>query len=396
MKNGIVRLFSLLSFCMLCTPVYSFAKDSEAVFLGVENYGAEETNAENRDHFRYRFSMNGKEISCTMDNGTQDANGTWDYPLQNLLKVGSRYRLTLEAKKVTAAEEIPQEVPPFTPAVSGTPGLRTLSNFLRTALMPVGTALYIYGGGWDWQDTGSAVQARTLGVSPDWVRFFREQDESFTYKSKDGDEANRDPASSYYPYGGFNQYYYAGLDCSGYLGWAVYNTLETESGKAGYVGGAGRFARRLADAGWGTWNHEASFPSETESGDLKPGDIVSIDGHVWISLGTCADGSAVIIHSTPSLSRTGQPGGGVQISAVWKDENCEAYALADRYMKRFCPEWYARYPAVVRSPEVYYDMEAENAGLFRWHLSESGFADPEGLRDMRPADVLELLLGQAL
>ena len=95
---------------------------------------------------------------------------------------------------------------------------------------PVGTTLYIYGGGWDWQDVGSSLQARTIGVSSDWVRFFVEQDENFTFKSKDGNEDNSDPSNSYYPYGGYNEYYYAGLDCSGFLGWALYNTLETEDG----------------------------------------------------------------------------------------------------------------------------------------------------------------------
>ena len=190
------------------------------IYLGVENYGAEETNKDNKDHFRYRFSDDGKEEAFSIDNG------------KKVLKEGYEYNITFQGETVTAAEEIEDgktEYTSYSPAVSGTPGEMTLENFLRTAMMPVGTTLYIYGGGWNWQDDGSAVQTRTIGVSPDWIRFFEGQDENFTYKGKDGDEENVDASASYYPFGGYNEYYYAGLDCSGYVGWTIYNTFETEN-----------------------------------------------------------------------------------------------------------------------------------------------------------------------
>ena len=146
-----------------------------------------------------------------MYNGTKDAEGKYDYPIQNVLKEGYSYKVTTKGTTVTAAEEIVSGEDVFTPVVKGEPGKTTLANFLRTALMPVGTTLYIYGGGWDWQDVGSSIQSRTIGVSPDWVRFFKEHDENFTFKGKDGDEENVDPATSYYPFGKYNEYYYAGL-----------------------------------------------------------------------------------------------------------------------------------------------------------------------------------------
>ena len=259
-------------------------------------------------------------------------------------------------------------------------------------MMPVGTTLYIYGGGWNWQDDGSAVQTRTIGVSPDWIRFFEGQDENFTYKGKDGDEENVDASASYYPFGGYNEYYYAGLDCSGYVGWVIYNTFETENGKEGYVGGATGFAKRLADLGLGTWTQDVAGPAAV----FLPGDIMSLNGHVWISLGTCDDGSVVILHSTPSYSRTGQPGGGVQIGAVGQDESCEAYILADHYMSEYFPKWYGRYPAALKKPENYFHFEGEKAGLFRWNTGEGGrLSDPAGVQKMQPKEALGLLFGEA-
>ena len=372
------------------------------IYLGVENYGAEETNKDNKEHFRYRFSEDGKEVVFSVDNGKKDDGGAYDYPIQNVLKEGYEYNITFQGETVTAAEEIEdgkQVSSSYTPAVSGTPGEMTLENFLRTAMMPVGTTLYIYGGGWNWQDDGSAVQTRTIGVSPDWVRFFEEQDENFTYKGKDGDEENVDASASYYPFGGYNEYYYAGLDCSGYVGWVIYNTFETENGKEGYVGGATGFAKRLADLGLGTWTQNvegAGTGAEAVDPVILPGDIMSLNGHVWISLGTCDDGSVVILHSTPSYSRTGQPGGGVQIGAVGQDESCEAYTLADHYMSEYFPKWYGRYPAALKKPENYFHFEGEKAGLFRWNTGEGGrISDPAGLQKMQPKEVLGLLFGEA-
>ena len=372
------------------------------IYLGVENYGAEETNKDNKDHFRYRFSDDGKEVVFLIDNGRTNAAGAYDYPVQNALKEGYAYNVTFQGETVTAAEEIEDgktEYTSYTPAVSGTPGELTLENFLKTAMMPVGTTLYIYGGGWNWQDDGSAVQTRTIGVSPDWVRFFEEQDENFTYKGKDGDEENVDASASYYPFGGYNEYYYAGLDCSGYVGWVIYNTFETENGKEGYVGGATGFAKRLADLGLGTWTQNvegAGTGAEAVDPVILPGDIMSLNGHVWISLGTCDDGSVVILHSTPSYSRTGQPGGGVQIGAVGQDESCEAYTLADHYMSEYFPKWYGRYPAALKKPENYFHFEGEKAGLFRWNTGEGGrISDPAGLQKMQPKEVLGLLFGEA-
>ena len=369
----------------------------EAIYLGVKDYGAPETNKENRDSFTYRFDIGGEEHVFHVMNGTPDGNGKYDYPIQNKLKEGCRYALTVEDGVVTDAAEIPDnEYDGFEPRVKGVPGQKTLKNFLMTALEPAGCTLYIYGGGWDWQDEGSSVQARSIGVSPDWVRFFREHDEHYTYKEKDGDKAKADPAASYYPYGEYNEYYYAGLDCSGYLGWVVYNTLETENGRDGYVGGSTGFAKRLSQKGWGEWTQDIKAGGADGGAVMKPGDVMSINGHVWISLGTCSDGSILIVHSTPSYSRVGQPGGGVQLSAIGRDSGCEAYKLAEEIMSERYPEWFERYPIYLCDPDVYLSFQGDTAGRFSWTVDGSSgiLSDPEGVKEMTPAEVLAVLFAE--
>lgn len=369
-----------------CSPEI---KTQEGVYLGVENYGAPQTDRNHMDSFRYRFYIDGKETVLSINNGLKNSEGEYEYPIQNQLRENYEYEITTENNVVAGVRELPWDKPEYTPPIEGTPGEKTLTNFLKTAMMPVGTTLYIFGGGWNWQDTGPSKQATTIGISPDWIRFFNEQDENYTYKSLDGDEENSDPETSYYPYGGYNEYNYAGLDCSGYVGWVIYNTFQTESGNEGYVGSSTGMARRLGDLGWGTWENKLSDRY------MKPGDIMSIDGHVWISLGTCSDGSVVIAHSTPSDSRTGQPGGGAQIGAVGKDENCEAYLLADQYMSRYFPKWYERYGAALKDPEVYFTYESENAGRFSWDTSQGneGLSDPDKIADMTPDEALKIIFG---
>ena len=367
----------------------------QGILLGIRNDDMKTVSPEKLGELRYRFRISGEERDLRLNPGNRNETGGYDYPLQNTLKIGRSYMLECEGDLVCGVREIGVDScgsSEYVPPVSGILGERTVLNFLRTALEPVGTTLYVFGGGWNWQDNGAAPQGRELGVSPEWTKFFREQDASYTYKDRDGDEAKRDPANSYYPFFGYNTYYYAGLDCSGYVGWTFYNTLEAEAGRPGYVCGADPMARRMAEAGWGTFARDWAN-ERREAQDLRPGDVVSMDGHVWISAGLCGDGSAVILHSTPSNSRQGQPGGGVQIGAVGKDTDCEAYRLADRYMTKYYPGWHERYETALKDPELYFSLKGEQAGRFRWHTDgrERGLADPEGIGNMKPEEALRLM-----
>ena len=270
----------------------------------------------------------------------------------------------------------------YTAPVSGVPGKQTLKNFLATAMEPVGTALYVYGGTWDWQDVNSSNQAMTIGLSQSWIDFFQSQDANYTYKN------SANPSESYYPHNAWNQYYYAGIDCSAFVGWSVYNVMNTENSTVadsnGYVMSATKQAKNFAQTqGWGTWEQKAPFKPE----DFKTGDIFSMNGHVWICLGKCADGSLVILHSTPSDSINGQGGGGVQINGVGESKDCQAVKLAEEYMSKYYPQWWDRYHEVYKNFDDYTKYEGENAGKFSWDLKNT-LADPDGYANMSADEIL--------
>ena len=372
-------------------------EEIEATFLGVSHWGEPETKKENADSFTYRFDVEGREKTYFIDNSKKDSSGTPLYPIQNMLKEGYRYKILVKDNTIVGGEEFKSEsTQPFRPVVSGTPGKRTVLNFIQTALMPVGTTLYVFGGGWDWQDTGSSIQSRTIGVSDDWVKFFSEQDVNYTFRDKDDDPEKRDPKTSYYPFGGFNEYYYAGLDCSGFVGWTLYNTMNTESGKEGYVVSSTKMAKKLSET-YGYGDYSGTLGDQDPDGyKLRPGDVVSLKGHVWISLGTCDDGSVVIVHSTNGYkSKTGQPGGGVAIGAIGYTKDCQAYQLASRYMTEYYPEWCSRYDLTLSDPDHYLKIEGDTAGRFTWNTSSSeGLSDPDGVQNMKPDQVLKICFGE--
>ena len=420
------------------------------VYLGVKDYGTVE--ADSKPDFVHRFYTNGEEVEYTIASDDK-------YAVQNKLQEGYVYDLSTQGSVVTDANlaaakaegkiesatassvtvggktydianvyEITNNTAgkatvtaktaadltagatvkvygdtafltfvaeDYTAPVSGTPGKRTLKNYLQTAMNPVGTALYVYGGSWDWQDVNSSNQALTIGLPQSWIDFFQQQDANYTYMNDD------DPAHSYYPHNSWNQYYYAGVDCSAYIGWTVYNVMHTESTtndlSDGYVMSAVKMAKTFAEKGWGTWTRDIK--------SFKPGDIFSMSGHVWTVLGVCDDGSIVFLHSTPSDSKAGQGGGGVQLSALNpnsdNDKNCEAYKLVTKYMTKYYPEWSTRYDAVLRSYDSYATPASGSeysktwSGNFSWDLDGTGLTDPDGYADMSAAEILADLFGDA-
>ena len=451
MKKRLCSLLLVLTMLstLLVAPASALEADGSTsagsetyVYLGVKGYGTVE--ADSKPDFVHRFYTNGEEVQYTI------ASSDNKYAVQNKLQEGYVYDLTIEggvvtdaaaatadaegtiasiddstvtvngaAVKYSAIYEISNNAAgatavtkvtdltalvgktakvygdtvyltfiaePYTAPVSGTPGERTLKNYLQTAMNPVGTALYVYGGSWDWQDVNSSNQALTIGLPQSWIDFFQQQDANYTYMNDD------DPAHSYYPHNSWNQYYYAGVDCSAYIGWTVYNVMHTESTtndlSDGYVMSAVKMAKTFAEKGWGTWTRDIK--------SFKPGDIFSMSGH---------DGSIVFLHSTPSDSKAGQGGGGVQLSALNpnsdNDKNCEAYKLVTKYMTKYYPEWSTRYDAVLRSYDSYATPASGSeysktwSGNFSWDLDGTGLTDPDGYADMSAAEILADLFGDA-
>ena len=461
MKKRLCSLLLVLTMLstLLVAPASALEADGSTsagnetyVYLGVKDYGTVE--ADSKPDFVHRFYTNGEEVQYTI------ASSDNKYAVQNKLQEGYVYDLTIEggvvtdaaaatadaegtiasiddstvtvngaAVKYSAIYEISNNAAgatavaavtdltalvgktakvygdtvyltfiaePYTAPVSGTPGERTLKNYLKTALEPVGTTLYVYGAGWDWQDDLSSNQSMTIGLSQSWIDFFQQQDANYTYKN------SADPAHSYYPHNSWNQYYYAGLDCSGYVGWVVYNVMHTQNSvntdNDGYVMSSTKMAKTFADKGWGTWTRDIK--------SFKPGDIFSMSGHVWTVLGVCDDGSIVFLHSTPSDSKAGQGGGGVQLSALNPnsddDKNCEAYKLVTKYMTKYYPEWSERYDAVLRSYDSYATPASGSeysktwSGNFSWNLDGTGLTDPDGYADMSAAEILADLFGEPM
>ena len=241
------------------------------------------------------------------------------------------------------------------------PKVRSLVSFLQIALLPVGSTMYVYGGGWNEADTGAGIEAVTLGLSPKWAEFASIQDASYDHTK-------------------YRYQIHKGLDCSGYVGWVLYNTLEEESGCAGYVMPAACMAETFATWGFGTF-----LPQEKEK-DFLPGDIVSMKDHVWISLGTCQDGSVVLVHaSPPGVSLCGTTLPTIEGEA---EKKSQAVCLVEKYMQIYFPEWYKRYPNCSRGS--FYKTESS---VMRW--DNKVLADPDGVQCMSPERLLALLLNNS-
>lgn len=233
---------------------------------------------------------------------------------------------TVPTTAPTEATTEPTTLPPETtpPTVPQGP---TVLDFLKIAIQPVGKTMYVWGGGWNEADTAAGVEATTLGLSPGWTNFAEKQDSAYDYKNH-------------------RYQIHDGLDCSGYVGWAVYNTLETENGRPGYVYKSTDMAKELANRGLGTAMKNATT--------WQPGDIVSMKGHVWIALGHCADGSVLLLHSSPP---------GVMFSGTRLPDGSESDAtrLAESIMETHYPAWHARYPDSARSHTY-----LQNTTTLRW------------------------------
>ena len=229
----------------------------------------------------------------------------------------------------------------------------TLTKFLKTMIQPVGNTLYVWGGGHDAWTDGDGLR---IGMNPKWKQFYDQQGAAYNYTKHRYEYQN-------------------GLDCSGLVSWAVYNTYNTKSNQkeTAYSSTSTGFPAYLTNKGFGSHG-------KVSGGTFTPGDVVSMTGHVWVVLGMCSDGSLVIVHATPPV---------VQISGTVNtagSTNSEAVKLANAYMKKYYSDAAGKYNLCIASKAY-----VNNVDRFQW--SSSSMRDPDGLRNMTAAQVLEKLIG---
>ena len=235
----------------------------------------------------------------------------------------------------------------------------SIETLLKTALQPVGSTMYIWGGGWDDADNGSGTSSTRLGLSPVWETFSKEQDETYDFENHRFEREK-------------------GLDCSGFVGWVLYNTFETREGKTGYVTSSTDMAESLAAKGWGKLIQNPQ--------NFLPGDIVSMEGHVWISLGTCEDGSVLLVHSSPpGVSVCGTPST-LQFQTTEESAGGQSMAvtIATEYMGKYHPQWQEKYPN--RQVNLSY---LENVTLFRW--SREIMSDAKKIQEKSAEEMIRIL-----
>lgn len=273
------------------------------------------------------------------------------------LKKGMDYHYYVVAVKKTRKGKVKGNRTAIRSTTIAAKGKSTLKNLLRTGLAPVGNTLYVWGGGWNRPDNGTGKTAKTNGLWPSWKVFYKENKNNYNYR---------------------NHRYkiFKGLDCSGFIGWTVYNIFEKKNGKDGYVTWAVNQGKWFARRGFGKYSPSGSFSN------FKAGDIMTCATHVWMCVGQCRDGSAVILHaSPPAISLAGTP------SKSGK-KNSMAVRLARRYMKKYYGSLFAMdHSMVVRGMDY-----RTNYGRMRWNTKT--LSDPEGYRKMTADKVLKDLFAE--
>ncbi len=230
---------------------------------------------------------------------------------------------------------------------------RTIKNYLLNALQACGRVLYIWGGGW--------TQSTIKGVPSSWTSWYNSQTSSFDYNNyRDLTTGNR----------------VKGLDCSGFVGWAAYQIMQSASNAgSGYTVVSGSVGGSYVGRGWGSILTQTQLSNDGYK--LYPGDIGYDANHVWIIVGQCKDKSCVVLHSTPQagvqLSGTPTPSGNYDSQAVRACEHImPVYSGFSKFpYKTSCGNFVTR------------------SNYFRWNRST--LADPDGFMNMRAEQVLSAL-----
>lgn len=226
----------------------------------------------------------------------------------------------------------------------------TVAELMHTATEPIGKCLYVYGGGWNEPDTGAGKEALQIGLGENWESFYNSKDYKYDYNTTRYQIHN-------------------GLDCTGYVGWCMYQLFEDEYSKDGYVFLAKEMAQKYANI------FNGDFAAKSSVKKRRCGDVMSSNGHAYIVVGECPDGSVVLMHASPpavSLCGTTTRGGSKQSDAI---------KLANFYMNTFFKDCYTKYPNCSRGTDylVSYNQMSWNSSVLR---------DPDGYREMGAEDIL--------
>ena len=231
----------------------------------------------------------------------------------------------------------------------------SVKKLLKNAIKPIGSTMFVYGGGWNSADTGAGKSAVTIGLSSEWKAFADKQDSTYNYRNV-SDRAK-------------------GLDSSGYIGWVLYNTLRTQSGGDGFVMKADTYDEKLSSLGLG---------KRTPKEDVtirRPGDIMcsESDGFAYIVVGPCSDGSLVVAcASPPGVRLCGTP-------SANGNTDSEAVILVEQVMNDLYGNLYQRYPDCSKGYSY-----LTNYDKFSPDTSKV-IKDSEGLRFMNAQEVINLL-----
>lgn len=228
-----------------------------------------------------------------------------------------------------------------------------LTTLLTKSMQPIGKVMYVWGGGWNEEDTGSGSETRQLGLASTWQSFANRQDASYNVEDHLYEIHN-------------------GLDCSGYIGWLLYNTFETENGKTGYVHLSNEIGPSLEQKGFG--HMIAANSIET----YEPGDLLANKDHIFMVIAQCEDGSLLIAHSSPPGVRIcGTP-------TLSGDPDSQALALAQKIMSTQFPDWYAKYPDCSCDFSFLSDYDQ-----FRWNSNK--LKDENSLRNKSAQEIVSVL-----
>ncbi len=227
----------------------------------------------------------------------------------------------------------------------------SVKDLLSHAVLPIGKCLYVYGGGWNEPDTGAGVEAVSYGLSPRWQDFYSQHGSDYNHKK-------------------FSYQIHDGLDCTGYVGWSLYQIFSNNYSQNGYVYLAKDMAREYAKL------FNSMFVPSSGIVDYQSGDIMSSSGHAYIVLGECKDKSIVLLHSSPpavSICGTYTPDGKTDSIAV---------RLSAHYMRTYFPKHYNRYPHCSRNTSYLTDYHQ-----MRWN--ETVLTDSDGYRNMSAEEILK-------